>query len=79
MSDLSTQIAVLETEMKNIAKKVDDGFQINSQEHKEMMHAFQEAVDKKAGKWVEKVLVWAGSVIGVAILGALMQLIITHE
>jgi hypothetical protein len=33
MSDLSTQIAVLETQMKQIAKQVDEGFSNNSREH----------------------------------------------
>jgi hypothetical protein len=37
MSDLITQIAVIETQMKNIAKQVDDGFLNNSKEHREIM------------------------------------------
>lgn len=76
MSDLSTQIAVLETQMKQVIKQVDDGFTKNSEQHQEMMNAFNRAMEQKAGKWVEKVLVGAGSVIGVALLGALLALIL---
>lgn len=77
MSDLATQIAVLETQMKQIAKQVDDGFKANSEEHKEIMKAFEIAMERKAGKWVEKVLIGAGSVIGVALLTALLALILS--
>lgn len=77
MSELATQIAVLETQMKNIANKVDEGFKANSEEHKEMMQAFQDAIDKKAGRWVEKVLIWVGGIIGAAVLTAIMSLILT--
>lgn len=50
MSDLSTQIAVLETQMKNIAKQVDEGFSGNSKQHEEMIQMFQKAIDLKADK-----------------------------
>ena len=50
MSDLSTQIAVLETQMKNISEKVDEGFKQNSIEHKEVVKMFQDAMDLKADK-----------------------------
>ena len=50
MSDLSTQIAVLETQMKNIAKQVDEGFRLNTIEHKETIKLFEEAMEKKADK-----------------------------
>ena len=83
MSDLTTQIAVLETQMKNIAKQVDDGFtklehalELNNEQHEEMFVRFEKAMDKKADRWVQNVIVWVGSVIGVAILGALMSLIL---
>ena len=77
MSDnLKTEIEVLKTEMKNIAKKVDEGFKLNSEEHKELVKTFQDAMEKKAGKWVEKVLVGVGTLILTAIVGALMTLIL---
>jgi hypothetical protein len=57
MSELATQIAVLETQMKNIAKQVDSGFvevqkqlENNSREHKEMFTAFEKAIEEKADK-----------------------------
>lgn len=76
MSDLTTQIAVLETQMKNVIEKVDEGFSQNSKEHKELLALFEKALDKKADKWVQNVIVWAGSIIGGAILVALMALIL---
>lgn len=50
MSDITTQIAVLETQMKNIAKQVDDGFRLNTVEHKETIKLFEEAMKLKADK-----------------------------
>ena len=76
MSDLTKQIAVLETQMTQIAKQVDEGFRINSDEHKELLATFEKAMEKKADRWVQSVIVWVGSVVGVAILGALMSLIL---
>jgi len=83
MSEINTEIALLKLEMKNISDKVDTGFaklekalETNSQEHKDMFAKFEASMEKKAGKWVENVLVWGGSVIGVAILGAFLRLII---
>jgi len=76
MSDITTQIAVLETKMEQIANKVDEGFRANTEEHKEIMKAFEKAIEKKAGKWVEKVLLGAGATIGMALLGALLRLVI---
>lgn len=76
MLDLNSQIAVLETQMKQVLKQVDEGFSQNSKEHKELLTLFEKALEKKADKWVQNVIVWAGSVVGVAILGALMTLIL---
>ena len=45
MSDLTTQIAVLETQMKQIAKQVDEGFSNNSKEHKELVAMFEKAME----------------------------------
>jgi glycerate kinase len=61
MSDLTSQIAVLETQMKQVIKQVEEGFSNNSKQHEdmtvsnakgheEMMKAFREAVEKKADK-----------------------------
>ena len=45
-------------------------------EEGENKKAFETILDKKAGIWVERVLIGAGSVIGVAILGSLLGLIL---
>lgn len=76
MSDLTTQIAVLETQMKTIAKQVDDGFSNNSKEHKDIIALFERAMEKKADRWVQSVIVWVGSIVGLAVIGALMSLIL---
>ena len=44
--------------------------------HEELLRVIKEICDGKAEKWVEKVLVWVGGVIGLALLGALMSLIL---
>lgn len=73
MSDkLATQIAVLETEMKNIAKKVDEGFENNSNQHKDIMLAFEKAMEQKASKWVEDAVRW----FLYAVAGSLVTLLI---
>jgi hypothetical protein len=76
MSDLVTQIAVLETQMKQIAKQVDEGFSNNSKEHKEIVELFERAMEKKANAWVEKVMVGVLTTIGLAFLGGLIALVI---
>ena len=45
-------------------------------EEGENKKALETILDKKAGVWVEKVLIGAGSVIGVAILSAVLGLIL---
>lgn len=76
---LATQIAVLENEMKNIANKVDEGFKSNSEEHKEIMKAFETAMEKKAGKWVETAITWflytIAALLASAIFGAIIWVI----
>jgi len=76
MSEINTEIALLKQEMKQIAKQVDEGFSTNSKEHRELVQLFENAMAKKAGKWVEKVLVWAGASIGLILIGSLMSLIL---
>jgi hypothetical protein len=81
MSDLSTQIAVLETEMKNIAKQVDEGFSTNTKEHKEIMSKFQLAINLKADKkdvdtlvenqrWIVKLIL---SIVIMAVIGLVIK------
>ena len=75
MQELITDIAVLKKEMENITEQVKKGFSDNSDEHKELIALFTEAMEKKAGKWVENVLIGVGSVIGTGILVAALALI----
>jgi len=81
MSDLSTQIAVLETQMKNISEKVDDGFKQNSVEHKEVVKMFNEAMELKADKrdvdnlvdnqkWIVRLII---SIVTVAVIGLVIK------
>jgi len=81
MPELSTQIAVLETEMKNIAKQVDEGFSTNSKEHREIMDKFQCAIDLKADKedvdtlvenqrWIVKLII---GIVITAVIGLVLK------
>jgi len=81
MSDLSTQIAVLETQMKNISEKVDEGFKQNSVEHKEVVKMFNEAMELKADKrdvdnlvdnqkWIVRLII---SIVTVAVIGLVIK------
>lgn len=76
MEKINLEIAVIKTEMKNITKQIDEGFSNNAIQHKELMASLQKALDQKAGKWVEKVVVGVGMIVGTAFLGALISLII---
>jgi predicted lipoprotein len=82
MSDLITQIAVLETQMKQIAKQVDEGFSNNSKEHKEIVAMFQKAIDLKADrkdvdalvdnqKWIVRLVVGA---VATAVIGLIVKI-----
>ena len=81
MSDLSTQIAVLETQMKNISEKVDEGFKQNTLEHKEVVRMFTEAMTLKADKkdvdslvdnqkWIVRLIV---GIVATAVIGLVIK------
>ena len=81
MSDLSTQIAVLETQMKNISEKVEGGFKQNSVEHKEVVQMFTKAMELKADKkdvdslvdnqkWIVRLIV---GIVATAIVGLVIK------
>lgn len=81
-----TQMALLKKDMGNLTETVREGFaenkkgfEANTTQHAEIMEKFEKAMEKKAGKWVESVMIWVGSVIGVAIIGALMSLILINK
>lgn len=81
MSDLSIQIAVLETKMNQIAKQVDEGFSVNSKEHKEIVSMFQKAIELKADKkdvdslvdnqkWIVRLIV---GIVATAVVGLVIK------
>lgn len=76
MSDLISQIAVLETKMEQITEQVKEGFSNNSKEHKEIVELFEKAIEKKAGKWTEKAIVGVVIFVLTAVGTAFMALVI---
>ena len=74
-NNLDKQVALMNQELKALCDKVSEGFELNSEEHSRLVELFEKALAQKAGLWVEKVIVGAASVIGVAFLGALISLI----
>ena len=67
------------TNISNHIKSIKD----NKEQHleiKELVMAMDEkitkALDKKAGKWVESIIIWFGSIIGVGLIGYLGALIV---
>jgi hypothetical protein len=81
MSDDITQLKVgqcrIETKVDNIIETLKAHINEESEYRKQQDEFHKEIVDKKANIWVEKVLIWTGTTIGLIILGALMSLIIT--
>jgi hypothetical protein len=43
---------------------------------KKEVEDLKEIIDSKTGKWAGNILIWGGGVVGVAILGAVMELIL---
>lgn len=76
MSGTITTIALMQQDIKYIKEHQAQNKQEADERHIELMAAIKEVADSKAGKWVERVLIWVGSVIGVALLGAWMSLIL---
>jgi hypothetical protein len=76
MSELKTQIAVLETKMEQITEQVKEGFSNNSKEHKEIIELFEIAMEKKAGKWTEKAIIGVVIFVLTAVGTAFMALVI---
>jgi hypothetical protein len=76
IGDIKIDLAKYCQQMKDLIKNVDDGFRNNSEEHKEIISMFQEAINQKANKWTEKVLIGVGSTIGIGFLSILGWLIV---
>jgi CHASE3 domain sensor protein len=74
--DNLTEIALIKKSMDDFKEALNELKTSNSEAHKEIKDMVEKAMNSKAGKWVERVLIGAGSVIGVALLGALLSIII---
>ena len=79
MASEKTEIAILKTQMENLKESVDKGFKSindkleeNSHQHAEMFKAFQSAMERKAGKWVESVILSVAGIIAIAFLGLII-------
>ena len=80
---ININMSKLAKDIEYIKKSIED----NSHEHKEMIDTMKQYIDKievkfdnldgkYSGKWVGKVLIWVGAIVGTAIIGALISLII---
>lgn len=76
ITDLKIGVTEIKGDVKSILKTLDDHIKDESEYRKAQDLFHKEIMEKKAGIWVEKVLIGAGSVIGVSILGALLSLIL---
>ena len=78
-----SQFTKLNINMSKIEKDIEyikESFKDNKEEHHELSGVIKDFIKsadtKYAGKWVGDVLKWIGGVIGLAIIGALLSLII---
>ena len=85
MSDLTERerILVLEKNHEQFMKEFITYSEENSKQHTEIKELIEQmgqkldtALEKKAGIWVEKVLIWFGSIVGIGVIGYLGSLII---
>jgi CHASE3 domain sensor protein len=66
------KIAVLQNQMDNIEKKVDDGFADIKRLIQEQSDRIDGKMSEKANKWVERAMIAAATAIGLAIIAAIM-------
>jgi hypothetical protein len=76
INNLKIEVAVINEKLDSQGKKIDEVLVILKNHIAEENIRFKEMADRKADKWVERVLVGAGSVVGIALIGALMSLIL---
>lgn len=77
------RLTKLETNHQNLMEKIEENQKLNEDAHKAIMVVVEKidskldsALEKKAGIWVEKVLIWLGIVIGGGVLGYIGMLLI---
>ena len=73
---LSIKIALLEQNHLQMMEKLNEYQQENRDQHKEIKEIIEKALNKKANIWVEKVLIYLGTAIGLGLIGYLGKLII---
>lgn len=76
ITKLKIDITEIKGDVKSIVKTLEDHIKDEGEYRKQQDEFHKMIMEKKAGVWVEKVLIGAGSVIGVSILGALLSLIL---
>lgn len=76
ITQLKVSTTRIETKVDGIIETLKNHIQEESEYRKQQDEFHKMIMEKKAGVWVEKVLIGAGSVIGVSILGALLSLIL---
>lgn len=74
------RLAILETNMKNIEQKVDDGFTSAKKDNDDLKKLLSDFIEKSekhfAAKWVETAM-WSGiGLVATTLLGSLMALIL---
>lgn len=80
------RLVALEINLNNMMEKLEQSIQDNKEAHSAIMDSiksFEEKLDiaigKKADKWVEKVLIWAGMTIGAGVLTLVVRWVILLE
>lgn len=76
ITQLKVSTTRIETKVDGIIETLKNHIHEESEYRKAQDDFHKMIMEKKAGVWVEKVLIGAGSVIGVSILGALLSLIL---
>lgn len=81
MEDQNIKIAVLQSQMNNLEKKVDEGFLVNEKRFDVIEKMMKEFIDTSDGRYASKLVekvVWSamGVVGGALLLAALSKLII---
>jgi len=76
INKLKIDITEIKGDVKLIVKTLEDHIRDEDRYRTEQNEFHKMIMEKKAGIWVEKVLIGAGSVVGVSIIGALLSLIL---
>lgn len=66
----------MKRDIKDVSKKVDQTNEKVAEIHNDLKEFIEKSGHLFASKWTERVLIFAGSAVGLALIGALMALII---